>query len=155
MRFFLCRGAGTKKMRVIICGSPSWNFDLVVQDEIVRLYRWCRIHGQKLLIIHGGEPGPEAVAERTCRDLGIDRIIHPANKAYGHSAWFRRNQLMLQEHQVDLVIVFTHKLKEGTMEHDMMSRAKNRGRQVKLIDFEAVGKRNSNELEFNPFNGVY
>ncbi|MGB2692749.1 MAG: hypothetical protein WBB48_12405 [Thermodesulfobacteriota bacterium] len=39
-------------MRVVVCGSPSWDFDMIVQDEIVKLHRWCRIHGQKLLIIN-------------------------------------------------------------------------------------------------------
>ncbi|MGW8182199.1 MAG: hypothetical protein ACWGQW_26015, partial [bacterium] len=84
-------------MRVVICGSPSWNFDLIVQDEIVKLQRWCRLHGQKLLVIHGGENGPEEVARKICVDLGIDQIVHPVNRAYGDSAWPRRNQLMLQE----------------------------------------------------------
>jgi hypothetical protein len=141
-------------MRVVVCGSPSWNFDLVVQDEIVKLHRWCRLHAQKLLIIHGGENGPEAVAEKTCADLGVDRIVHPANLSYGDSAWPRRNQLMLQEHRVDLVLVFVYELKPGTMAHDMVNRAKRRGVPLKLIDHEAITKRNSDSIEFNPFSGV-
>jgi hypothetical protein len=141
-------------MRVVVCGSPSWNFDLVVQDEIVKLHRWCRLHGQKLLVIHGGENGPETVAEKTCIDLGIDRIVHPANRAYGDSAWPRRNQLMLQEHHVDLVLVFVYELNPGTMAHDMANRAKRRGVPLKLIDHEVITKRNSDSIEFNPFSGV-
>lgn len=141
-------------MRVVICGSPSWNFDLLVQDEIVKLHRWCRIHGQKLLIIHGGEKGPEEVAEKTCIDLGIDRVVHPANRAYGDSAWSRRNQLMLQEHQIDLVLVFAYEMRPGTMEYDMVNRAKRRGVALKLIDHEAISKRDSDDIEFNPFKGV-
>lgn len=141
-------------MRVVICGSPSWNFDMVVQDEVVKLHRWCRLHGQKLLIIHGGENGPETVAEKTCIDLGIDRIVHPANIAYGDSAWPRRNQLMLQEYHIDLVLVFVYDLNPGTMAYDMVNRAKRRGVALKLIDHEAITKRNSDEIEFNPFSGV-
>jgi len=141
-------------MRVVVCGSPSWNFDLVVQDEIVKLQRWCRLHGQKLLIIHGGENGPEEVARKTCVDLGIDQIVHPANRAYCDSAWSRRNQLMLQEHRIDLVLVFVYELNSGTMAYDMVNRARRRGVPIKLIDHEAVTKRNSDNIEFNPFAGA-
>ncbi len=142
-------------MRVVICSSPSWDFDLIVQDEIVKLHRWCRIHGQKLLIINGAEKGPEEVAEKTCVDLAIDRIVHPANRALGDSAWPRRNQLMLQEHHVGLVLLFVYELRPGTMAHDMVNRAKRRGVALKLIDHEAISKSSSDDIEFNPFSGVF
>lgn len=141
-------------MRVVICGSPSWDFDLVVQDEIVKLYRWCRTRGHKLLIIRGDEVGPEEVAGRTCAELGIDSIVHTANRVLGDSAWPRRNQLMLQEHHVDLVLVFVYKLNPGTMAHDMVNRAKRRGVALKLIDYETIAKSSSDDIEFNPFNGI-
>jgi hypothetical protein len=61
---------------------------------------------------------------------------------------------MLQEHQIDLVLVFAYEMRPGTMEYDMVNRAKRRGVALKLIDHEAISKRDSDDIEFNPFKGV-
>ena len=50
-------------MRVVICGSPQWNYNQYVEDEIVKLLRQSRLEGKQLLIIHGAEPGPEAAVQ--------------------------------------------------------------------------------------------
>jgi hypothetical protein len=62
---------------------------------------------------------------------------------------------MLQEHHVGLVLLFVYELRPGTMAHDMVNRAKRRGVALKLIDHEAISKSSSDDIEFNPFSGVF
>ena len=65
-------------MKAIICGSPQWAYNEIVKDVIAQLHRESRLKGKRLLIIHGGESGPETVAQEYCEKLGIDVITHPS-----------------------------------------------------------------------------
>jgi len=61
---------------------------------------------------------------------------------------------MLQEHCIDLVLLFVYELKPGTMAHDIVERAKIRGVALKLIDHDAIAKSSSDDIEFYPFGSV-
>ena len=40
-------------------------------------------------IVHGGEPGPETIAQECCRKLGIDTIVKEAVTVMGEAGNFR------------------------------------------------------------------
>ena len=133
-------------MRVVICGSPHWTYDRIVEDLILRLRKESHAKGKELLIIHGGEPGPETVARHLCTKIGIDTVIYPAHKAMGDLGYKRRNQIMLQEHAVDLVVVFAHVLNENSVVCDMLERANRKGIKIKPIDYYYITNKSSGNL---------
>ena len=137
-------------MKVIICGSPHWTYDEIVKDEVIRLRRDCRIKGQRLLIIHGGEYGPETIAQEYCRKLGIDTIIQERVMVRGQDGYFRRNELMLNYHKPDLVVCFALSFKESTVTTDMITRADMKGIKVKGINYESIIKGEINCTPIKP-----
>lgn len=137
-------------MRAIICGSPQWTYDEIVKDEVVRLRRESRLSGRKLLIIHGGEPGPETVAHEYCQKLGIDTMVQNAVWVMGQNCYFRRNEIMLNYHKPDLVICFALSFKESAVTADMIKRAEVKGIKIKAIDYVSIVKRNSDDIPIRP-----
>ena len=125
-------------MRVVFCGSPHWTYDRIVQDLILKLRKESHSKGKELLIIHGGEPGPETAAQALCAKIGIDQVVYPAQKAMGDYGYKRRNQIMLQEHRVDLVVVFAHVLNENSVVCDILERANRLGIKIRPMDYESV-----------------
>lgn len=128
-------------MKVIICGSEHWPYKEIVKDEIVRLQREARRLRERLLIIHGGEYGPETVAQEYCRHLGIDTLIQERVLVRGEQSYFRRNELMLNYHKPDLVVCFALSFSQCPITSDMIRRAKEKGYKVKEIDYDSVIKR--------------
>lgn len=128
-------------MKVIFCGSIHFPYKEIVKDEIVRLQREARRLHERLLIIHGGEYGPETVAQEYCRHLGIDTMIQERVAVRGEQSYFRRNELMLNYHKPDLVICFALSFKECTITSDMIKRANEKGYKVKSIDYESIVKK--------------
>jgi hypothetical protein len=133
-------------MKVIICGSPHWAYPETVKDNIAKVRRVAHDQGSELLIIHGGEPGPETVAQEYCRELGIDTIIQETVRVRGESSYYRRNELMLNYHSPDLVICFSYSFKESVVTSDMLKRAEAKGIKTKPVDYESVVRR-------DPYNG--
>jgi len=125
-------------VKVVICGSPQWTRDAIVRDEIVRLRRESLKSGRKLLIIHGGEPGPETVAQEYCREIGVDTIVQEAVRRRGQDAYFRRNELILVYHKPDLVVGFAHSFKESKIVTDMLTRAREKGIEIRPLDYKAI-----------------
>ena len=140
-------------MKVVICGSPQWTFDEIVKDELVRLHRKSRAAGKRLLVIHGGEPGPETVAQVHCRKLGIDTMVQEAVKVLGHNSYYRRNELMLNYHRPDLVVGFALSFKESAVVSDMMERARIKEIKVNPIDYESIVKRNADDVPIRHTRG--
>ena len=128
-------------MRVVLCGSPQWNYDQIVIDEVVRLRRLCRTKSEKLLIITGGETGPERVAESYCKRLGIDFMTQPAITVLGDSSYFRRNELMIKYHKPDLVVGIAHKIDENQVIYHLLQLAKIKSIRTREIDYESLSKR--------------
>lgn len=128
-------------MRVVLCGSPQWNYDQIVIDEVVRLRRLCRERSEKLLIITGGEVGPERVAETYCKRLGVDFMTQPAITVLGDSSYFRRNELIIKYHKPDIVVGIAHKIDENQVIFHLLQLAKIKGIRTKAIDYESLSKR--------------
>jgi len=85
-------------------------------------------------------PGPETIADKICKKLGIDRIIHPAVGVLGDISYIRRNSLMLLYHKPDLVVGFAHTLDESTVVRDMIQRADKMGYKSKVIDYKSLSR---------------
>ena len=137
-------------MRTIICGAPDWTFDNVIRDEIVKCHVRARRKKEALLIIHGDDNGPDVIINKICNEVGIDQVIYPAIRTMGHSGWLRRNKIMLQENDIDLVILFSHTIREGTVIEDMKIRAEDKRIPVSVIDYKTLMNRNSTEIDADP-----
>ena len=140
-------------MRVVFCGSPQWNYDQVVVDEVVRLRRLCRDRSERLLIITGSEVGPERVAESYCKRLGIDFMTQPAITVLGDSSYFRRNELMIKYHKPDLVVGIAHKIDESQVIYHLLQLAKIKGIKIKEIDYESLSKRHDEIVSDSAIGG--
>ena len=138
-------------VKVVICGSPQWTYDDTVRNEIIRLRRESRLEGKKLLIIHGGEPGPETVAHEYCKKNGIDTIVQAAVKVLGQNSYFRRNELILNYHKPDLVIGFAYSFKESQIVTDMLMRAREKGIEVKAIDYQSITRRDTDGIPIGAY----
>lgn len=136
-------------MRIVVLGSIHWSKPRFVEDQIEECRKQAAKSGKSLLVIHGGEPGAEAAAAEYCRRKGIDHAIYPANLARGAKGYFRRNQLMLQENAVDLVLIFVYENKGSEVVNDMIERASRLGIEVRLIDLAWLKKK------YNPANFKY
>jgi len=133
-------------VRVVICGSPQWTYNEIVKDVIARLKGEARASGTKLLVIHGGEYGPETVAQEYCRKLGIDTMVQEAVKVRGQNSYFRRNELMLNYHKPDLVVGFALSFKESAVPADIIKRAEAKGIKTKAIDYESIVRRTPDDI---------
>ena len=133
-------------MKVVICGSPQWTRAEFVKDEILRLRQESLKSGKKLLIIHGGEPGPEADAQEYCREIGVDTIIQEAVRRRGQNSYFRRNELILVYHKPDLVVGFAHSFKESKVVCDMLTRAQEKGIEIRALDYKAITTRDADGI---------
>ncbi len=118
-------------VKVLICGSRHYdNYDKVketvksLEDE----------HG-KIIIIEGGAKGADTLAKNAAIELGIEYREYKADwKRYGRAAGPKRNQLMLDTENPDLVIAFHEDLESGKGTKDMLKRAEKAG--VKTIIHE-------------------
>lgn len=118
-------------VKVLICGSRHYdNYDKV--KETVKSL--VDEHG-KIIIIEGGAKGADTLAKNAAIELGIEYREYKADwKRYGRAAGPKRNQLMLDTENPDLVIAFHEDLESGKGTKDMLKRAEKEG--VKTIIYE-------------------
>jgi hypothetical protein len=109
-------------MRILVCGGRSyWNRERVyeVLDELH--------DGTITCVITGGAPGADGLAMQWAQARGVQLDLHYADwKEHGKAAGPIRNQRMLDEGSVDLVVAFPG----GVGTADMVRRARERGVQV-------------------------
>lgn len=92
-------------IRVLICGSRTWNDGGPIQ-AIVRQYAAVG----PAVIIHGAAPGADSQADLHARQAGLEAMPFPADWAqYGKRAGFLRNTQMLSEGKPDVVWAFVDK----------------------------------------------
>ena len=114
-------------MRVLICGSRSWDDSDAVAIEIANL-------PNDAVVIHGAAPGADSLAGRWALFYGLVVYEYPADWAkYGRRAGPIRNQQMLDEGSPDEVIAFRKRgPSPGT--DDMIRRARAEGLPVRVIE---------------------
>jgi hypothetical protein len=89
--------------------------------------------GDDTIIVSGGAPGVDTIAEEIAKEFGIydQMIIHPAEwKKYGRGAGHRRNALIVRDSE--LIFAFKSSNSPGTS--NTIKQAKAKGIPVKVIN---------------------
>ena len=91
-------------MILLITGGRDYGDVGAVFDTLVILQKTFDID----FLVHGGAPGADILADKVAKELGIDRIVFPANwKKYNKGAAGPiRNRNMIEMIPVDLVVAF-------------------------------------------------
>lgn len=113
-------------VRVLVCGSRSWNDYAAIDDRIEALPAGA-------VLVHGGALGADTVADNHARRLGIPVEVFPVTSSdwdrFGRRAGVLRNLTMLDSGP-DLVIAFWDGKSRGT-EHTI-TEARKRGIPVEV-----------------------
>lgn len=111
-------------MRVLFCGSRTWDDELKITQAFVRYH--------PEVVIHGDAQGADRLAGAEARRRGIPIEAYPADwEKHGRAAGPIRNQQMLDEGKPDLVVAFHLYNSRGTA--DMIRRARSAGIPVEVI----------------------
>lgn len=106
-------------MRILVCGGRGYTDADAIRAAIVQ--------AAPSLVITGGAEGADTLADREAEELGIPRVIFPANWiGEGRAAGPIRNARMLAEGRPDLVIAMPGE--RGTA--DMVRQARSAGVKV-------------------------
>jgi hypothetical protein len=114
---------GGNEMRVLVCGGRSFD-DLPLLDRTLN-----ELHAERPIttLIHGGAAGADTMAHFWAGAAGVPIEVYVAQwKKYGKGAGPVRNQRMLDEGKLDLVVAFPG----GAGTEDMMKRARTAGVEV-------------------------
>lgn len=118
-------------MQILICGSREWDNFEVIRNT----FRELKIEGDKYTIIHGGCSGADSIAGFIAKEMGCKVQVFTADwKTYGKRAGPIRNQKMLDIGKPDMILAFHNKIETSKGTLDLISRAQNKGLQVKLIN---------------------
>lgn len=122
---------GDLLVKVLVCGSRSWNRRDVILARLRRL-------PPEATVIHGAAYGADSLAASAAADLGLRVEAYPANwhgrGYYDPRAGLKRNILMLDQ-QPDLVIAFHRENSTGT-NHTILE-ARKREIPVEVIHYDA------------------
>lgn len=95
-------------MKVIVCGSRSW-------DDVAKMREVLDTLPEGTVIVHGGAPGADKMAGSLARKRGFSPIVYPAQwDKHGKAAGPIRNRQMLDVELPDLVIAFWDGVSRGT-----------------------------------------
>lgn len=98
-------------MRVLVCGSRSWDDPDEIRKVLERLPR-------ESVVVHGGARGADRMADTIARSLGLQVEEYKADWGrHGRAAGFVRNRLMIDT-KPDLVVAFWDGRSTGT-EHTL------------------------------------
>lgn len=110
-------------MRVLVCGGRHYRDWGAVSRALKRLHADTPIS----VLIHGGAPGADALADTWARLNGVPAQCFEAKwKEHGRAAGPIRNQQMLSDGHPDLVVAFPG----GTGTADMCLRATDAGVEI-------------------------
>lgn len=95
-------------MRVLVCGSRSW-------ESIAKIgVRFVNLPDEPIEILHGGARGADKLADLLARKMGFAVRVFPAQwRKHGRRAGILRNIAMLDE-KPDLVLAFWDGFSRGT-----------------------------------------
>jgi hypothetical protein len=111
------------RLRVLICGSRGWKDPAPINAILAGLDVLAEAAGEKLTVIHGAAPGADQLAGKLARQWGAEVTEEPAQwDKHGKAAGPIRNQLMLDEHDPEVVYAFRADGKSNGTD-DMVRRA--------------------------------
>jgi hypothetical protein len=116
-------------MRVLVCGSRVFR-----DEQTMRRVLEDETRGEaRVLLIHGGCRGADALAGKVAQEKGWDVQIYRADwENHGHAAGPIRNQKMLEKSKPTLVLAFPLTDSRGTK--DMIRRAEKAGVECIVIE---------------------
>ncbi len=113
--------------RVLICGSRAWTDRGAVEAVVEQLPLGS-------VVIVGGAPGADTLAEVAARAIGLPCEVYPADWGrYGRRAGPIRNRQMLREGRPDVVLAFHANLGGSRGTADMVRVARAAGLPVWLV----------------------
>ena len=124
-----------RPLNVIFCGdrNSAVCFEESISFELKSLPKYS-------VVIHGGCKGVDLYTEELAKLVGIETICYPVHKEQweelGPAAGPIRNSLMLDKHQIDMVIAFHPDISMSKGTKDMMSQAWKRGIRVFIHDLK-------------------
>jgi hypothetical protein len=108
---------------LLCCGDRHWKDRELIAREIDKVRRSCR-DGELITLVEGEADGADKLSRQWAVKVGI--IVHPYPakwKIYGFAAGPIRNQQMLDEEEIDLVLAFHDDLEHSSGTADMVRRA--------------------------------
>lgn len=116
---------------VLLCGDRNWTNKEIIKRELLPL----KTYNPNIVIITGACRGADLLGEEVANELGFQIRSYPADwKQYGKGAGPIRNQQMIDENKVDLVIAFHSNIESSRGTKDMVNRAKLKKIPVILIE---------------------
>lgn len=120
-------GEATAGVKVLVCGARGFDDRKLLGRTLAQLHEAAPI----ALVISGGAPGADRLAESWANHRHIPLCVFPANWHHeGKSAGPKRNQRMLDFGRPDLVVAFPG----GPGTADMKAKARAAG--VKVIEIQ-------------------
>jgi hypothetical protein len=124
---------------ILVTGDRNWTEYPVVFEALTKAWedfsKYAKTKGtssRNITVIHGGATGADRIAGTAAYRLGFGTHVYPANwSKYKKGAGPTRNQLMLKENKIDLVLAFHDDLKNSKGTLDMVTRAIQAGIKVR------------------------
>lgn len=114
-------------MVVLVCGDREWN-------SYKPIYSRLRDLPPGTIIVHGDCRGADKMSGFVAKQYGFEVIPVPADwDKFGKAAGPIRNQKMLDEHKVDLVLAFHNDIASSRGTKDMITRADKAGIAFEII----------------------
>lgn len=132
---------------ILITGDRNWTEYPVIFEALTKAWdEWAtatvvnltqdREIGNKsrnVMVIHGAARGADTLAGKAAWMLGFGIRVYPADwNKYKRGAGPIRNSLMIKENKIDLVLAFHDDLKNSKGTKDMVGKALELGRPVRL-----------------------
>ena len=112
-------------MKVLVCGGRKYDNKAAVYDVLDRIHEKLKITS----LVHGGAKGADSLADEWAFGKCETVVYLPDWDIYGRSAGSIRNQQMLDNEKIELVIAFPG----GPGTQDMITRACKAGIKTLLI----------------------
>ena len=114
-------------MRVLVCGDRLW-------DDLGTLLKRLEALPEDTVVIHGACRGADRMGGAAAKTLDFEVEEYPADWGrYGRGAGVIRNQQMLDEGRVDLVLAFHADIGRSRGTADMVRRARKAGLPVEVV----------------------
>lgn len=120
-------------MKILVAGSRTFDDFSLLEKTLNRFTK--KVNKKDLIVMHGGAKGADSLASRWCdKNFVTYKIYRPDYSKYPPKrAPLMRNQEMVNEENIDLVIAFWDGVSRGTQ--DLIDRAEAKGLKVIVINF--------------------
>lgn len=149
-------------MIILVTGDREWNNILVVHNALQGLLGEFHKEPSEFSIVHGYCRGADMTAHVCAETIGMKTIPCPAHWRHNSPDWVKfhgpcpvgctevvgrpagviRNGYMLDTYDPDLVLAFHDYLPRSTGTYDMVRRARKKGKEVRLFNYDGFALTN-------------